>query len=225
MIQDHDPLIDTVLFVKDLEVRMSQVPRTVSDQVLRETQALAKRAKVGSGKTHSEISEAFAREGKGGGRFSELLNGKRSATQGLVDMHEQLVAAGYISPLTAIDDFGTTFLDDNRLTRECNWAAEAKKAEAFYRKRNKAAKALHELAEVMREEGDPQSRFFFDFLRNFYLKDIESYGSAADQVTRLADQMASMNAEYIQSSSGWKYSETGAKVVHSEPELMRNPGE
>lgn len=199
---------------------MSQVPRAVSTQVLRETQKLAKRAKVESGKTHVEISAALARENKEGGRFSELVNGKRSAAHGLVDMHEQLVAAGYVTPPTAIDDFGTTFLEDNRLTRKCDWAAESNKAGAFYKARDKAAKALHELAEAMREEGDPQSRFFFDFLRNFYLKDIESYGSAADQVARLADRMASMNAEYILSSSGWKYSETGAKVVHSEPKLM-----
>lgn len=199
---------------------MSQVPRAVSTQVLRETQKLAKRAKEESGKTHVEISAALARENKEGGRFSELVTGKRSAAHGLVDMHEQLVAAGYISPPTAIDDFGTSSLEDNRLTRECNWASESKKAEAFYRKRDKAAKALHELAEVMREEGDPQSRFYFDLLRNFYLEDIKRYGSAADQVARLADRIASMNAEYIQSSSGWKYSETGAKVVHSEPKLM-----
>ena len=212
-------------FFEKLE-KMTQVPRAISDQVLAETQRVARMAKEQSGLTNADLEAVLAGADKGGSRFSELLNGRRSACDGLVGMHNQLVAAGYID--TPGDDFGIITSNEARRSKQVDFAEEAKKAEDFYKARNKAAQALQELAEVMTHPLAPDtdrhsyhpSRFLFSLLRNYYLCEVDRVdATAAEQVDRLAGWVSEMS---FTSTSGWDWSKSksGAKVVHSEPKLM-----
>lgn len=209
---------------------MPQSHRAIAAQVLLETERVAKMAKEKSGRTNVELESALADLDKQrkseGSRFSELLNGRRSACSGLVTMHDQLVAAGYIDPPG--DDFGIVTSEEVRRSTEFDFAAESKKAEDFYKARNKAAQALQELAEVMKHPPIPDpkrtkyqpSRFNFSRLRNYYLSEVDRVdATAAEQVDRLADWVSEMS---FMSTSGWDWSKSksGAKVVHSEPKLM-----
>ncbi|KRB27805.1 hypothetical protein [Acidovorax sp. Root70] len=209
--------------------KMTQVPRAIADQVLAETQHVAKTAKERSGLTNVQLESALCdldkQKKSEGSRFSELLNGRRSACRGLVGMHNEFVAAGYIDPPG--DDFGIITSNEARRSREVDFAAEAKKAENFYKARNKAAQALQELAEVMAHPLTPDpdrhsyqpSRFLFSLLRNYYLREVDRVeATAAEQVDRLAGWVSDMS---FMSTSGWDWSKSksGAKVVHSEPKL------
>lgn len=223
------PKIDTELLEDSLD--MPQVPRAIADQVLAETQRVAKMAKEKSGLSNAELEALLIGSEKGGSRFSELLNGRRSACQNLVGMHNQLVAAGHIDPPG--DDFGLMTNEEVRRSTEFDFAAEAKKAEDFYKARNKAAQALQELVEVMKDPPIPDpdrrsyqpSRFHFSRLQNYYLSEVDSVdATAAEQVDRLADWISEMS---FMSTSGWDWSrsKSGAKVVHSEPKMTPNVGE
>lgn len=211
--------------------KMAQVPRAIADQVLVETQRVAQIAKEKSGLSNTELEALLNGSDKGGSRFSELLNGRRSACHGLVGMHNQLVAAGHIDPPG--DDFGTVTSYEVRRSREVDFAAEARKAEDFYKARSKAAQALQELAEVMAHTSVPDpdrhsyhpSRFLFSLLRNYYLGEVDRVdATAAEQVGRLADWVSEMS---FTATSGWDWSQSksGAKVVHSEPKMMPNVDE
>ena len=212
-------------FFEELK-KMAQVPRAIADQVLAETQRVAQMAKEKSGLSNAELEAVLMGSGKGGSRFSELLNSRTSACHGLVGMHNKLVAAGHIDPPG--DDFGIITSYEARCSREVDFAAEARKAEDFYKARNKAAQALQALAEVMADPSvaDPDrqsyhpSRFLFSLLRNYYLGEVDRVdATAAEQVDRLAAWVSEMS---FMSTSGWDWSKSksGAKVVHSEPKLM-----